>query len=208
MLTLPDSRRLTAALAVATVALAGARCAAGTELWADPQGRVLMELIGQVTNPSPTTSLQYGYVTAVDGLDPAALFAGDVANDGSARLTFFNDSTTLRVTNVGPLRIVERSGTMTLYLRDEPGASFADPASFAVGAPVLLADFRHQVVLDTTSGTFTTFFACTVRTSAPFELDGRTHRLGHPGAHFRVVVNGKSNPGGPGQFAIAGVASE
>jgi len=212
----PAPRRLVTALVLAFALAAGARGAAGDELWAEPQaralwaepqGRVLMELIGQVTNPSPTASVQYGYLTAVDGLDPAALFADEVASDATALLTFFNDSTTQRVTNVGPLRVVERIGTMAILVRDEPGATFADPSSFAVGTPVLLADFRHQVVLDTTDGSFTTVFGCVVRASATFWLDGHRLRLSSKGERFRIVVQGKSNPAGPGQFVIAGVAS-
>jgi hypothetical protein len=200
--------RRTAATALAIFALGAAPHAARAELWAEPRGRILMEVIGQVTNPSPASSLQYGYLSGLAGVAPAALFDGAGASEATALLTFANDSTTVRVTNIGPLRVVERTGIMTVYRRDAPGASFADPASFADGAPVMVADFRHQVVLDTTTGSFTTTFGCSVRASAPFLLDGRPRRIARVGARFRLIVYGKSNPAGPGQFVIAGTADE
>jgi hypothetical protein len=160
-----------------------------------------LELIGSVLNAGPS-SVQYGYVSAMGG--GAAIFAGSPASETTALLTFYSDTTTLRVINHGPLRIVNREGTLTLYLHDKPGGDFGNPDSFRRGTPVLIAPLRHQVILDTTTSQFTTVFVNTIKSSPGFTLAGRRYDLGKPGQVFRLTVFGRPSTSGPGQFVMAG----
>jgi hypothetical protein len=160
-----------------------------------------MELIGAVLNTGPA-SAQYGYISLVDGI--AGIFSGNPQNETTALLTFYNDTTTVRVVNNGPLRIVNREGTMTIYLDEKPNGDFAKPDSFRDGTPVLVAALRHQVILDTVTNQFTTVFVNTVKSSTGITLGGKQHVLGKPGQIFRTTVFGRPSTSGPGQFVIAG----
>src|SRR5216683_2536405 len=100
------------------------------------QGKIAFEFVGQATNFAPTPSAplgsahQYGFLTAVRGIDN--VFTGSPHNETTAVLTFFNEATTAESFTDGPLRIVDRNGTTTVYLATAP-ASFADPDSFRSG---------------------------------------------------------------------------
>ena len=160
-----------------------------------------MELIGAVLNTG-SSSAQYGYISSIPGV--TGLFTSGPPNETTAVLTFYSDTTTLRVINHGPLRIVNREGTMTIYVRDKPGADFATPESFRSGTPAMVSTLRHQVILDTITNQFTTVFVNTVTSSAGVTIAGRQHDLGKPGQTFRMTVLGRPSTSGPGQFVIAG----
>src|SRR5207245_5932844 len=87
-----------------------------------------------------------GYISSLDGM--AGIFAGSPQNETTALLTFYSDTTTLRVINNSPLRIVNREGTMTVYRHDQPNGDFGHPDSFRAGTPVMVTTLRHQVILD------------------------------------------------------------
>ena len=165
------------------------------------EGDRTMELIGAVLNTG-SSSAQYGYISSIPGVP--GIFAASPANETTALLTFYSETTTLRVINHGPLRIVNREGTMTVYLRDKAGAEFGNPDSFRAGTPAMVSMLRHQVVLDTTTNQFTTFFVNTVKSSAGVTIGGRHHDLGKPGETFRMTVFGRPSTSGPAQFVIAG----
>jgi hypothetical protein len=160
-----------------------------------------MELIGSVLNAG-SSSAQYGYISSIDGA--AGIFAGSPHNETTALLTFYNETTTLRVINNGPLRVVNREGTMTVYRHDKPSCDFGKPDSFREGTPVMVATLRHQVILDTVTNQFTTVFVNTITSSAAFTLAGRHFDLGKAGQMFRTMVFGRPSTSGPGQFVIAG----
>jgi hypothetical protein len=160
-----------------------------------------MELIGSVLNTG-SSSAQYGYISSINGI--ARIFAGSPQNETTALLTFYNDTNTLRVINNGPLRIVNREGTMTVYLDEKPNGDFANPDSFRDGTPVMVATLRHQVILDTVTNQFTTVFVNTIESSPGFTIAGRHYDLGKPGQMFRATVFGRPSTSGPGQFVIAG----
>ena len=165
------------------------------------EGDRVMELIGAVLNTGPS-SAQYGYISFVNGIP--GIFAGSPQNETTALLTFYSDTTTLRVINNGPLRIVNREGAMTIYLDDKPNGDFAKPDSFRDGTAVMVATLRHQVILDTVANQFTTVFINTITSSPGFTLSGRHYDLGKPGQMFRTTVSGRPSTSGPGQFVIAG----
>lgn len=165
------------------------------------EGDRTMELIGAVLN-NGSSSAQYGYISSLPGI--AGIFAASPANETTALLTFYSDTSTLRVISHGPLRIVNREGTMTIYVRDKPGADFGTPESFRSGTPAMVSTLRHQVILDTVTNQFTTFFVNSVTSSAPVTMAGRQHSLGKPGQTFRMTVLGRPSTSGPGRFVIAG----
>lgn len=168
-----------------------------------PEGDVSLELIGQVLN-SGAMSAQYGYLSYINGID--SIFSAATQNETTALFTFYNDSLTVRVINNGPLRIVNRVGTTTVYLDTTPDGDFNNPDSFRDGMPVMTSTFRHQVILDTGTNQFTTTFVNTI-TSADFFIFGNHNvRLGKVGQRFRTIVFGRQNAAGssPAQFVIAG----
>lgn len=56
-----------------------------------PIGDIACEVVGHVTNPSPTTSNQYGYLSLINGLSAEQIFNTDnlAQNETTALFTFF-----------------------------------------------------------------------------------------------------------------------
>lgn len=162
-----------------------------------------MEFVGQVVNPSATTSNQFGYLTYLRGVD--RLFSGDVVSAETARFTFFNETTTISVLNHGPLRIITREGTTTLYVSGG-GSSFAAPDSFRAGTPVQTSRLRHVVIINLTDNSFTTLFENVVTHVSAVEVDDRALRLGRVGQMFRTTILGQIVPPVPPNGWIAGFA--
>ena len=168
-----------------------------------PEGDVSLELIGQVLN-SGAMSAQYGYLSYINGIE--SIFSAATQNETTALFTFYNDSLTVRVINNGPLRIVNRVGTTTVYLDTTPDGDFNNPDSFRDGMPVMTSTFRHQVILDTGTNQFTTTFVNTITSADFFTFGNHNVRLGKVGQRFRTIVFGRQNAAGasPAQFVIAG----
>ena len=163
------------------------------------------EVVGQVLNPSSTSSQQYGYLNYVLGVDRITNSAGAAVSESTALLTFFNDTTTERVINNGTIRLVDRTGTGAVYF-GSGNSSFATPDTFKQGTAVQNYTLRHQVVIDTVTGYFTTTFEITVTSVKGFQIDGTTYRLSHPGAVYRLTVYGNLTTQSPPSAYIAGFA--
>ena len=182
----------------------------------------MYEFIGQVKNSPPAgpglpaTSVQYGYISHVRGLNDDQIYlVGVPQNEASALLTFYNDSVTEKVTNHGSLKIVIREGTTTIYYNPVPSGDLTtpNPDSFRQGAPVLTTKWRHQVIFDANPSPNATdpprtnlFFVTwwhTITSSTPFALGNQTVSLGRVNHTFRehlvggVDFTGKVN----GKFA-------
>jgi hypothetical protein len=172
------------------------------------QGKIAFEFVGQATNFAPTPSAplgsahQYGFLTVVRGIDN--VFTGSSHNETTAMFTFFNEATTAESLADGPLRIVDRNGTTTIYLNTAP-ANFANPDSFRSGMPVLTSTL-HQQAVNTPDGTFTTVFANTILSTSAFTINGATFRLGQVGQAFRATVTGQSNTTPPPNAHFGGYA--
>ncbi len=163
------------------------------------------EVVGQVLNPSAQQSQQYGYLNLVRGLDRVTTSAGAAVSESTALFTFFNDTATERVINNGPVRVVDRTGTGAIYF-GSGNNDFANPDTFKQGMPIQTYTLRHQVVIDTSTGYFTTLFEITITGVQAFQIDGRTHRLGHPGGVYRLNVSGRLTQVAPPSAYIAGAA--
>jgi hypothetical protein len=156
-------------------------------LWADggSGGQILMEYVGQVINgsPTPTSSDQFGNLQAVSGVDPSLLF------------TFYTQAETVNVVANGPLRIIDRTGTTTIYLTSTPG-DFSDPDSFRSGTPVQVSTLRQQVIVDTSTGAFSVVNINTIASTTKLFSGGKKIQLGEAGQSFRTVLNGHLNTPG------------
>jgi hypothetical protein len=106
-----------------------------TPVFADDRGTAKTlgyEFIGQVLNPSPSQSLQYGYLNSVPGLDSVSTQSSGPVSEATALLSFYNDTATQQVINNGPLRVIDRIGTATIYFN--ASADFSNPDTFRVPA--------------------------------------------------------------------------
>ena len=169
-----------------------------------PHGDIALELIGQVLNvPMTPTSNQYGYLSSVNGID--SVFTATPHNETTALFTFFTVATTTQVINNGNLRIVDRTGTTTIYLDEVPNGNFSDPSTFADGTPILTMSLKQQVILDLVENTFTTVNVNTVTSASSFSVGGSKFRLGDAGDQFRTFISGRGNTTGtPAGFVIGG----
>jgi len=169
----------------------------------------MFEFVGQVKNlpPAgpglPATSVQYGYLSHVNGLSDDAIYAPGVPqNEASALLTFYNDSVTEKVTNHGSLKIVIREGTTTVYYNPVPSGDLTtpNPDSFRHGTAVLTTNWRHQVIFDTNpspnagdpprTNLFFVAWWHTITSSSQFALGEQTISLGRVGHTFRQYLVG------------------
>jgi hypothetical protein len=160
-----------------------------------------LEYVGNVNN-SGASSSQFGYFSYVTQL-PA--FNGTPQDAAHANFTFFTEAVTQMVTINGTLRIVDRTGTTSVYLATSP-ASFSDPDSFRSGTAIQVSTLRQQVILDTTTGDFSVVNVNTVTQSSTFSLAGQQYQLGKVGDRFRTILRGKTNAAAPPGFFIAGYA--
>jgi hypothetical protein len=193
----------------------------GGRLLTTPDGDIAFEVVGQVTNPSSSTSKQYGYLTLINGLSADQIFTTadpTMQNETTALFTFFTNAITERVIANGRLRIINREGTTTIYFDNTPDGTFTNRDSFSDGVPVLTLNYRQQVILDTGDteggtfgGTFTVVNLNTVIDVQPFEIGAESFRLGKKRNQFRVFYSGAPPSAAPppqGVFAGYAVAIE
>ncbi len=164
------------------------------------------EFVGQVLNASTTQSLQYGYLNSVPGLNAVSTTGGPVS-EANALLNFYNDTTTQQVINNGPIRVVDRTGTATIFFSGSGGGDFTNPDTFRAGNPIQTCTLRHQVIIDTSSGYFTASFEMTITSVRVFQINGSGYVLGKPGEVYHWSVYGKLTQQGPPSAQIAGFAS-
>ncbi len=188
---------------LALVMLASSSVPAFPDDWKNSEDGVSMELIGQLGS-SGASAFQFGYLSYINGIDTATIFSGAPQDETTALFSFYNDTTTRRVINNGSMRTVDRDGTSTIYFNLVPNGNFANPASFTDGTPVLTASLRHQVIIDTITGSFTTTFVLKVTSNESFSLGDRTIRLGKVGQTLRLTVFGHLNTPAPPAGYISG----
>src|SRR6266566_3866951 len=135
----------------------------------------------------------------------ATSFSGSPHNEATAVLTFFNEATTTESFSDGPLRVIDRDGTTTIYLNTAT-ASFANPDSFRSGILIQTSTLHQQAIADTVAGTFTAVFANTISSTSEFTINGTTFRLGQTGQAFRATVTGQGNPTPPPTGYFGGYA--
>ena len=167
------------------------------------KGDIALEIVGQVQNVPMGLYNQYGYVSAISGID--SVFSSSTHNEGTALFTFYTEAHTDSVINNGKLRIVDRTGTTTIYFDEAPNGNFNDPNTFRDGRPILTMTLKQQVILDVVEGTFTTVNVNAVNEASSFLIGGDKFQLGGEHDQFRTLINGRTNDTGtPAGFVIAG----
>jgi hypothetical protein len=169
--------------------------------------QVLYEMTGEFNNTG-SASQQYGYLSSVTGL-ANAFSSTTTKNETTALFTFVTNATTYQVVNNGPFRIVDRTGTTTIYLNSGP-SDFTNPATFSQGMPIQVSNYHQQVILNTGTNAFLTVHTNTVTHVETFTLDGVAYRVGHVGKSFRTNYSGQSNAPGAapsGWFAGTSIGS-
>lgn len=165
-----------------------------------PRGAIVLQIVGQVAIASPgtsaATSIQYGYLPYLYGVSP--LFKPGPHDETTALYTFYTRAATVSTSIDGPLKIVVRRGTITLYRNLSAHGTFANPDSFRSGASIQTSTLRQQVVIDTLTRAFTTVNLNTVTGVRTFTLAGRATRFGRVGDRFRTSLAGHLVPGGEG----------
>lgn len=170
--------------------------------------QVLYEMIGEFNNIG-SASEQFGYFVDITGLDNV-FSSTSTKNETTALFTFVTNASTFQVVNNGPFRIVDRTGTTTIYLNNGP-SDFTNPATFRQGTPIQVSNYRQQVILNTLTNTFVTVHTNTVTDVETFTLNGAAYRLGQSGKSFRTQYSGQSNTPGAvpsGWFAGTSIGSK
>jgi hypothetical protein len=155
--------------------------------------QVLYEMIGEFNN-SGLSSQQFGYFADITGLGNV-FSSTSTKNETTALFTFVTNATTFQVVNNGPFRIVDRTGTTTIYLNNGP-SDFSNPPTFSQGTPIQVSRYRQQVILNTLTNTFVTVHTNTITDVETFTLNGFAYRLGQLGKSFRTNLSGQANTPG------------
>jgi hypothetical protein len=209
----PNTRRITMrgrvthCLAAVLVLISAGVAPAQTTIPITEQ-QVLYEMIGEFNN-SGSASEQFGYFTDITGLDN--VFSSTFTkNETTALFTFVTNATTFQVVNNGPFRIVDRTGTTTIYLNNGQ-SDFTNPVTFSQGTPIQVSNYRQQVIINTLTNTFVTVHTNTITDVETFTLNGVAYRLGQLGKSFRTNYSGQANTPGAvpsGWFAGTSIGSK
>jgi hypothetical protein len=145
---------MTASAVVAGVGLASAPAAAeastgGQAVSLGEPGTTTVEFRGRVTQSGATgqSFTSYGYLTQASHADESDLFSGTSLSEATALLTAYATGDLQARTTDEVVHALDIVGTMTVYQRSSPGASFSDPSSFQVGTPVARYDMTLQDIL-------------------------------------------------------------
>jgi len=213
------SRRqvMTASAVVAGVGLASvpARAEAGTGGQAvslGETGTTTVEFRGRVvqSGSSGQSFTSFGYLIRASHADDSGLFDGTPISEATALLTAYATGDLQARTVDMSVHALDIVGTMTVYQRKQPGASFDDPSSFRVGTPVARYDMTLQDVLtvfapDTGLPTLTGDMLQTAAHALSGPLAGQT--FGLRGTRLRFFATGLGNrtdPAPHAQLEIAG----
>ena len=112
-------------------------------------GTTTVEFRGRViqSGPSGHTFTSFGYLIRVSGARRSGLFHGTQLSEGTALLTAYATGELHARTVDQAVHSLDIVGTMTVYQRKSPGASFSHPASFRVGTPVARYHMTLQDIL-------------------------------------------------------------
>jgi hypothetical protein len=204
--------KISAVLAYLTVG-AGLICAQGlaplaaslTPLAANADGHAF-EYVARADQSGDSAAL-YGYLTHIDGIDDATLFAVGAPpatsprSEVNARLTVVGKLTfTNRFVN-GNLVISSEDETMTIYFHEFPAArDFAKPDTFTQGAVVATFRNRVQTILNVQSpisaqspgrGIVQATTDAAQESSTVFTLNGKRYAIGQVGGNYRLFSTGQ-----------------
>jgi hypothetical protein len=137
-----------------------------------------------------------GYVTHMAGIDSALLFdnADPLSrSEATARLLMSASATGTARSVLENIFVVNGAGTFGFYLGG-PGASFADPATFAAGTPVASTSISVQDVVNVQSpqqGIVTGNGTMSVDATEAFALGDTSITISAPGTRYRLWFTGQ-----------------
>ena len=100
------------------------------------------------TGASGEDFIAYGYLTRVEGIADGDLYAaGSLHNETTALFTAYAAGALVRRTQDQGVHSLDVEGSMTIYQRAAPGASFVLPDSFRTGATVARFEMSLQDIL-------------------------------------------------------------
>ena len=177
-----------------------------------PPGTTTVEFRGRVTQSgsSGQSFTSYGYLIRASNTVQSDLFAGTSLSESTALLTAYATGDLQARTVDMAVHSLDIVGTMTVYQRSQPGASFSDPSSFQVGVPVARYDMTLQDVLtvfaiNTGLPTLTGDMLQTAAAKLSGPLAGQ--KFGRKGTRLRFFATGlghKLNDAPTAQLEIAG----
>jgi len=135
----------------------------------------------------------YGYLTRASGAEDADLFAGSLFNETTALLTAYATGNLARRILDQSVHSLDIEGTLTIYQRPSPGATFADPTSFEVGVAVARFDLTLQDILTVfapAQGIPTLAGAMRQTLAGPVAGGRPDRRFGHVGSKARLFATG------------------
>ncbi len=175
-------------------------------------GTTTVEFRGRViqSGASGQSFTSFGYLIRVSGASHRGLFRGTGLSEETALLTAYATGELHARTVDQAVHSLDIVGTMTVYQRKTPGASFSHPASFRAGTPVARYHMTLQDILtvfapDTGLPTLTGDMVQTAAHALSGPLAGKT--FGRPGTRLRFFATGlghRSDPAPHAQLEIAG----
>jgi hypothetical protein len=161
-------------------------------------GTTTVEFRGRVTQ-SGQSFTSYGYLTRASHADENDLFSGSPLSEKTALLTAYATGDLRARTTDDVVHALDIVGTMTVYQRSSPGASFSNPSSFKTGTPVARYDMTLQdiltvIALNTGLPTLTGDMRQTAAQALSSPLSGQTFGPGHktddaPTAKLEIAGN-------------------
>jgi hypothetical protein len=135
-----------AGVGLASAPAAADAAAGGQAVSLGPSGTTTVEFRGRV-DQSGDSFISYGYLTRASNADESDLFSGTPLSEATALLTAFATGNLQARTVDTAVHSLDIVGTMIIYQRSVPGASFSDPSSFQVGTAVASYDMTLQDIL-------------------------------------------------------------
>ena len=186
---------LAAGAGVSTLAPVPAEAATSGPVAVTQPGTTAAEFRARFAQTGPTGEdfAAYGYLTSAAGASDDDLFAGSSLKDTTALLTAYAQGTLVRRTVDQSVHSLDIEGTLTIYQRAAPGASFAVPASFAEGTPVAtFAITLQDIVTVFAPGKGLPTLTGDMRQTQSDKLNGPGggRNVGHVGAQARLFATG------------------
>jgi hypothetical protein len=158
-------------------------------------GQNAVEYVGRVDQDGANFA-SYGYLTRISGLTDTLLFSGTfpLVNETNARFTYYATATITSRFVISSVFVIDSIGTTVYYYNPAGGAQFANPASFALGQPVLTATVRSQNILNVQApnlGVGTNFGELVQTGVGVFDLGGQTYQIGRLGLMERTFSTGE-----------------
>jgi hypothetical protein len=170
-------------------------------------GQNAVEYVGRVDQDG-ANFVSYGYLTHISGLTDTLLFSGTFpsVNETNARFTYYATATLTShyvISNVAVVGsatlttsvfVIDSVGTTVYYYNPLGGAHYSDPASFAIGQPIVTATVRSQNILNVQApnlGVGTNFGELAQTGISSFDLGGQTYQIGRVGLMERTFSTGE-----------------